>query len=443
MMTFENFKNSAFEEALKLGCEAAEAYLTEDEAFSVNVHEGELDEYSVERKFGLNLRVKISGKEGSAYTEILDDPAALVLRAVDNAKASEREEETPMQGPCEYAVIEKKPLKALGMSPKEKIDFSMELEKKLMAKDERIMRSYFTGIQTSKKRTVLVNTLGLNAESVSETALAGVGPIMQENGEVKNGFGIAKGDKVFDTDAMINEGVEKTLEQFGASPVPSGEYRVLMRNEAMADMLMAFFPMFTADMAQKGMSLFKDSVGEKIAADCVSLIDDPFHEEGPRAFDAEGVPSVTKRVIDHGVLTTLLHNLKTAKKAGVASTSNAGRDASGPIGTAPSNLFIEAGEKTYGELIKELDGGLIITEVSGLHAGLNTVSGDFSLIAKGLLVENGSIVRSVDQITVAGNFIALMKSVECVGSDLRFGMPMIGNVGSPSVLINKLMIAGN
>ena len=112
------------------------------------------------------------------------------------------------------------------------------------------------------------------------------------------------------------------------------------------------------------------------------------------------------------------------------------------MGVAPSNFYINEGEKSFDALMNEMQNGLIIFEVSGLHSGLNTVSGDFSLIAKGRLVENGKIVRSVDQITVAGNFLKLMKSIKAVGSDLRWGLPMGSVFGSPSLLIEKLMISG-
>ncbi|MBO4878886.1 MAG: TldD/PmbA family protein, partial [Clostridia bacterium] len=143
------------------------------------------------------------------------------------------------------------------------------------------------------------------------------------------------------------------------------------------------------------------------------------------------------------VLKSYLYNLKTALKDGVASTSNAGRaGVAAPVETAPSNFYIMKGEKSFDELVAELDHGLIITELSGLHAGLNPVSGDFSLIAKGLLVDNGTILRSVDQITCAGNFLAMMKDIIDVGSDLRFGPPGFGRIGSPSLLIEKLVISG-
>lgn len=441
-MKFNEFKDAAFKEALSLGCEAAEVYFTEGENFSVNIQDAELDTYSVEHDFGLNLRVKVDGRDGSAYTEMLDDPHTLVLKAMDNARAAEITEEQPMQGPCEYQSVASPKSKASDMSPEEKIAYAMELEKKLLAADERVKRTYYSGIQTHRHTVKLCNTLGLNAEYSGELTAAVAAPIMIEDGAAQSGFSIKSGDEIFDTDAMVREGIGKALEQFGASPVESGEYHAVIRREAMRDILQAFFPMFSADMAQKGMSLLANKVGETVAAECVTLIDDPLRSENPRAFDHEGVPSVTKRVIEKGVLTTLLHNLKTAKKAGVSSTSNAGRTPSGPVSVAPSNFYIEAGDMGYEDMLKELYNGLVIFDVSGLHAGLNPVSGDFSLIAKGLLIENGSIIRSVDQITVAGNFMELLKDVERVGSDIEFGIPFGGCVGSPSVMVKKLIVSG-
>jgi len=97
----------------------------------------------------------------------------------------------------------------------------------------------------------------------------------------------------------------------------------------------------------------------------------------------------------------------------------------------------------YDELLRELGTGLVITELEGLHAGVDEVSGDFSLKAAGFLVENGAVVRPVSNITVAGNFVSMMKDVIAVGSDLRFGMPQGGYVGSPSVLVSGLSVAGN
>ena len=147
--------------------------------------------------------------------------------------------------------------------------------------------------------------------------------------------------------------------------------------------------------------------------------------------------------MEAGKLTSLLHNLKTAKKAGVASTSNASRaGAASPVGVSPSQLYIVPGDKSFDELVASLGDGLIIRDISGLHAGVSAVSGDFSLIAKGALVENGKIVRAVEQITVSGSFLDMLSHVVAVGSDLKFALPSGGVCGAPSILFEGLMVAG-
>ena len=135
------------------------------------------------------------------------------------------------------------------------------------------------------------------------------------------------------------------------------------------------------------------------------------------------------------MLTTLLHNRKTARKAGVKTTGNA----AGSGRVAPSNMYIKPGEQTLDMLLAAMGSGLLITEVSGLHAGANPVSGDFSLLSRGFEVVGGKIVRAVEQFTVAGNFYELLKNVTAVADDLLFeGSP----IGSPSVAVSQLNIAG-
>ena len=442
MMKFEEFKKAAFDAALDNGCTAAEVLLTDEEQFSVNVQKGEIEDYSSAHSFGLNLRVQLDGKNGYAYTELLEDPARLVMKAMDNAKAIESTDDHPMQPACEYQTVTPPECRAMDMTAEEKIAYVKKLEKALFEADNRVLRSEETMIGTATVTKRLHNTLGLAADSTRKIAYSVIVPIMQQGEEIKNSVAFRTGNEVFNIDEIVKEGVDLANEQFNADPVPSGEYKVLLRSDAASSMLAGFSGMFSADACQKGLSLLADKLGQRIASEVVTILDDPFYYKNPRAFDDEGVPSVTKKVVDRGELTTFLHNLKTAKKAGVASTSNAGRSSAGPVGVAPSNFYITEGEKSYDELVRELDNGVIITEVKGLHSGLNAISGDFSLQANGLLVENGRIVRNVGRITVAGNFIKLMHNIIAVGSDLRWGFPMGPNVGSPSLLVEKLVISG-
>lgn len=443
MMTFEAFKDACFALALEKGCESAEVYATSSDGFSVNVLNAEITKYAVERSKGLNLRVLYAGKSGYAYTEVYEDPESLVAHAIDNAKAIENTDENPMQGACEYPEIHVKPNPFVDLPEEEKINLALAIERDTLAYDPRVNRMEYCDVDTGVAETHICNTLGLNANRTQRYSYAILGPILKDGEEEHMSFSFKFGPEITDCRDVIQESVENALMQFGASTVDSGEYRILLRNDVAGDLLSAFSSMFYAERVQKGLSLLTGKLNETIASDSITILDDPFEADNPRAFDAEGVPSVLTTVVEKGVLKSYLYNLKSAKKDGVASTSNAGRaGAAGAVNTAASNFYIQKGEKDFSAMKAALGSGLLITELSGLHAGLNPISGDFSLIAKGQLIENGEVVRSVDQITVAGNFLTMMQSIEAVGSDLRFGPPSMERIGSPSLLIKKLIVSG-
>lgn len=442
-MEYGAFKEALFKEALAKGCEAAEAYYSKNEAFSVNVLEGEIDTYEVNVKGGLNLRVRYAGKDGYAFTQKLEDAQKLVARAMDNARAIECEDDHPMQGKSAYVTLVKKDRKAFHLEAAQKIDIALSLEQAAKAADARVQRMEYCEVATGKGVVRISNSHGLDAADEDQQAFSFAVPITMQDGDMRNAYAFRMGDGIFDVVACAEEAVQKSVAQHGSSPVKGGAYRVLIKGEAMASMLAAFSSMFSGESAQKGLTLLKDKCGEQIAADLLTVLDDPFYPDYERAFDAEGVPSVTTAVVENGVLRSFLHNLKTSKKAGVTSTSNGGRmGADAPVGVMPSNFYIKPGDKSFEELVKQLSDGLIITDVSGLHAGLNPVSGDFSLVAKGLLVENGNVVRPVDQITVSGSFLGMLKGMLAIGSDLYFDLPRGSAFGSPSILIDELMVSG-
>ena len=186
----------------------------------------------------------------------------------------------------------------------------------------------------------------------------------------------------------------------------------------------------------------KDKENTMIASEKVTIIDNPLLDNGLSSapFDDEGVATFTKELVYEGKLNTLLHNLKTAHKQGVKSTGNGFKSSyASPISVSPTNFYIEPGTNSLEEIIKKINKGLIITDFAGLHSGANSITGDFSLAAKGFYIENGTKTKPVEQITVAGNFFALLKDVEEIGNDLKFPM---SSVGSPSILIKELSIAG-
>ncbi|MBQ2662203.1 MAG: TldD/PmbA family protein [Clostridia bacterium] len=439
-MVMENFVTELFKTALEKGCEACEAYYVDGDSFEAGVLDGELDTYSVSCASALSLRVKYNGRDGYACTECICPASELVERAMDNALCVENEDVRPMQTACEYVSVPENESKLFDMSEKERIQLAFDMEKRVNTGGARVM---MCNVAVSEQSVHIRNTLGLCADSIEKEALVYVNAAVSEGAEARDGFAFKRGIEAHDINSCADEAVSEAKAFLGAEPVESGEYKVIFKNDAAASLLESFFGMFSADAAQKGLSLLASKKGEKIGSELITIIDDPFHEYSPRSFDAEGVPSVRTEVIESGVLKTLLYDLKTAYKDGVKSTSNAGRaSVFSPTAIMPTNFYIKQGEKSLEMLLKEMGDGILITEVSGTHAGVNTVSGEFSLLAKGHLIKNGEKCKPIDRITVSGTFLQLLKSVEAIGDDLKFTIPQGGNVGSPSLLAEKIAIAG-
>jgi len=253
---------------------------------------------------------------------------------------------------------------------------------------------------------------------------------------------LTRDPKEVDVEKVAGDAVEDALRSVGAAPLASGSYPVIIKAGCMSSLLSTFSGIFSAENAQKGLSQLQGREGDVVAASCVTLIDDPLLADGyaSRPFDDEGVPSRTKEVISQGKLVTLLHNLKTAAKAGVESTGNAAKaSVSSPVTVAPSNFYIKPGDCTLADLEEKMGEGLVITDVSGLHAGANATSGDFSLICEGYAVKDGKFERAMEQMTISGNFYQLLLGVQEVANDLRFGSSCIA---SPSVRVANMPLAG-
>ena len=442
-MKREEYLAKVLSAAKARGCAAAETFYADLEAFSVNALNGDFDRYEAAKTRGLSLRVNWNGRDGYAFTETFDDAEGLISRAVDNACAVESDEEHPMQTRRDYRDVQRPASPFERLSERERIDLALSLERAAKAADSRVQRVVDCEVGVSGGSVMLSNTLGLSAARETGISYCYVSPVVAEGEEIKTGFAFRMGAEAADIEGCAREAVQDAVDKLGASPVPSGSYRVILRNDAMGDLLSAFSGVFSAENAQKGLSLLAGREGTRIGADCVTITDNPFHPVLPRAFDAEGTPGTRKAVVENGVLKTLLHNLTTAKKAGCKTTGNATRqNAASPVGAGPTVFYLEPGEKDFSALVSEMDSGLVITGLEGLHAGLNAISGDFSLKAEGYLVENGARVRPVSGVTVAGNFLTLLSGVRRVAGDLKFGLPGNGCTGAPSVFVDKLSVAG-
>lgn len=443
-MMEQEFAKRAMASATETGCDSCELFFARGDSFEVNANGGEIDRYSVSREAGVSVRVSFGGKEGYAYSERFDEPEQLVGHALDNAKCIENEDEHPMQKKQVYRDVRRPDSALKSLNESERIALAKRLESLCLAADPRVKRVVYCTAAYDAGIVSMENSLGLDAKRSFDSSVIYVMPSVQDGEEVQTGFAFRMGADAADAEGCAAEAVADALDKLGGKPVDSGCYRVLFKPYAVCDLLAAFSGMFSADAAQKGLSLLAGKEGQVIAGEQVTLRDDPFDPVAPRAFDGEGTPCAAKAVIENGVLKTLLHNLKTAKKAGCETTGNASRrSAASTVGIAPSVFRLEPGLLSAEELVRELGCGLVIAELAGLNAGVDPVSGDFSLKASGFLVQDGAVIRPVSNITVAGNFVTMMKDVIALGRDVLYGMPQGGYFGAPGILVSGLTIAGN
>lgn len=444
---------SLVESLLKKGqekIEELEVFLIADKSIEVNVFNGEVDKYSIAESGGLSLRGVKDGKMGYSYSEKLDESSfeMLINEVIENGKYIDvLDGDEISTGSPEYLELDSYKPKLSDTSMEKKIQFVKSLEKEALALDERVKSVQDLAYHEFQQERYIYNSKGLKLKDKINGGFVYISVIVKDGDDTKTGlsFRVFSDLEEVNSKDIAKEAVDNALSMLGAKPMPSGDYPMVIKNITFADLLEAFSSIISADNAQKGLSLLKGKEGEIIAADTVTIVDNPFYPGGfaSRAFDDEGTATREKAVVDKGRLTTLLHTLKTAKKAGLESTGNGSRSSyKSTLTIAPTNLYLDKGNRSLEELFANIDHGVYITDLQGLHSGLNPVSGDFSLSASGYEIMEGKIKRPVNQITIAGNFFEVLKNIEEVGDDLRFGIPGVSCFGSPSIKIRTLSLAG-
>ena len=438
------------EMAQAAGFSRAEVYVCETEAFSVSAHGGKPEDLRMEKRAGIALRGLLNGQMGYAATEAEGEAAyqELVRAAAENAALLESRDAQFLYDGSEAlawtsAVDESLPLVPAGR----KIELALAMERLLKEKEKRIASGTTSEVGTMLSRCLLLNTEGLRREFANGAAYALADPVLQDGDRQYEeiAYRFSRRFDELHAEEIVDEALQNVREVVGSVSMPSGEVPVVFSPGAGRTLLSTFAEVFSAEECQRGLSLLAGKEGEEIAAPCVTLLDDPSDGLGlaGRPFDGEGVPTQKKAVIERGVLTTLLYNLKTAFKAGKTSTGNASRPSHlATVGTAPTNFYIAPGELSPEALWEKAGDGVRIDELQGAHAGANPISGDFSLSAKGVRIRGGKLAEPVTQITVSGNFYRLLRDVQAVGNDLKFGVPGASAFGMPSLLVRGLTIAG-
>jgi len=453
-MNFSDFKDALFTQAKDYGFSDWEIYYASGNSFAVKIFGGEIAEYKNTDSIGLSFRGTFKGRVGYAFTEKLDLTIIpnLIKNAANNAMVIESEEiEKLYPGDKAYLEINAYNPSLSNVLAKDKIDLALAMEKCTYAQDPRVKSIDYCQLGTSESEVNIANSFKLNLTNKTNFAYAYVVARVEDNGITKTGFEVWHGNDLakFSYEDLAKAAVERALSYLGAQSMQSGTYPVIFDNRTACDLMAAFSSVFFAENVQKGFSLLKGKVGEAIAAPHITLRDDPAgpilaDSFGNVAFDSEGVATKQKTVIESGILKTLLYNTKSAAKDGTSSTGNGFKPSfRAVVATACTNFYLMPSDISPEKMRSDIKRGILITEMAGLHAGINTISGDFSISSDGFLIEDGEIARPVEQFTVAGNFYDLLKNIQRVGNDLCFDMPSTaGTFGMPSILVSALPVSG-
>ena len=328
-MELDLFVRSSFKKANEAGFSEYEVYYVDRESLSISVYKSEVEKYNVNNSAGLSFRGKLGDRIGYSYTEILDEDAIdmLVNKAKENVLAIENEDiQFIYDGDKEYKEVSTY-YQALENIPADKlIKIALDMESEAKKYSDKVESFSGCAVSYSSGKYGIINSKGLNLHNKSNILTAYVVPIVKDVDNMYDGFGYVVAKSLDEVNAfeIAKMGVDEALSKVGATSIPSGNYKVIINSDAMVSLISTFAGVFSGDAVQKGLSLLKGKEGEVIASDIVNLVDDPHLKNGLASvgFDDEGVATGKTYLIKNGKLESLLHNLKTANKAGVKSTGN-------------------------------------------------------------------------------------------------------------------------
>jgi PmbA protein len=445
-LTNDAIVDTALAALRSLGVPTGEIFLREAQSGSVEIKEGAIESAIARGERGVGIRVLDEQRLGFAYTSDLsasgiaacaetarrmsgvtepDPDLALAKKAIDDADLD-----------IYQAGVVDRPLAERGA-------VALTVEEAARATDPRITQFRKTTYSDSESTTILATTTGVRASYRESYCGVMTSAVATQNGERQIGYHgeAARRFPELDPVRVGQRAGQRAIEKLGSRPLATQKLPVVLDPWMAMDLLRAIGPLFSADNVLKGRSLFAGKVGERVANEKITIIDDARKPRGLRSapFDGEGVATTTRTLIDQGVLRGYLTSLKTASKMHVDPGGNARRGGYGsPARVGPSNLFVAAGSDDAGGIVRGLDHALAVTSLLNLHT-IDPVSGEFSLGATGNYLERGDRIHPAQGITIAGNLTHLLSAVVGVGTDLVFGP---GGLGSPTLVISELSIGG-
>lgn len=436
--------NDIVKAALKAGADAAEAVSADRRSLSVGVRNGKLEDVEREESRDLGLRVFVGQRQASVSASDLSPAtqARLVERAVAMARLAP---EDPHAGFAPEERLARGPFVDLDLfDPSERSAQTLE---QVSAQAEAaalavpgVARSEGGHAGWSSSRWRLVTSHGFDGAYEGSAFSLGVGVIAEKDGAMERGGESRSTRHLSDlpgADLIGRTAGERAVARVGPRKIASTTAPVIFDNRMAGQIVSPAIGAISGPSIARGTSFLKDRMGQRVFAEGVTLIDDPFRPRGMGStpFDDEGAMVQKRALFDDGVLTTWLLNSASARQLGLETTGHASRGLAGPSGVSTHNLHMEPGERDLAGLMADAGTGLLVTSMFG--PSLNGNTGDWSAGVSGFWFENGVIAYPVSEVTVAGKLTDLYLRLER-GSDLEFR----GGFNVPSLMFDAVAIAG-
>ena len=427
--------------------EQVEAFVSRESETAIRIYEGEVEHFVSAQGEGIGIRVIRDGRTGFSYAGTLDEEAVSIAldEARDNVAFGTPDEWAALAEPDGVDVVAQDlwSEELASFPTARKVELAKELERLALATDSRV-RIDDANYADASGESAVATTTGIRRSGRENGCYLVVSTLADDDGETQTGFGftVGRSPSDFDLAKAAREAAERATRLLGATKPASRRLTVVLDPYVTASFLGIIGGTLNGESVIKGRSIFQDRVGEQVASDVVTLIDDPTNPLAYSAtdIDGEGLAARRNSLIDGGVLRGFVHNSYSARRAGTRSTGNAVR---GGFKGTPSvgclALQLAPGTRQQAALIADVDDGVLVQSVQGLHSGVNPISGDFSAGASGLLISGGQLGGPVREFTIGSTLQRMLLDVVEVGADVDW---LPSRAAGVSLVIRDVTMSG-
>jgi len=435
--------------------EQLEVYVARGHDTEIRAYDGAVESLSSATSSGVGIRVVLAGegdndgnRAGFAWAGSLEPEvvAATLADARDNAVYATPDPDVVLATPDGVPAVELDlwdPAFA-ATSTDRKVDLALALERQVRGADPRVRQVDSADYGDGSVEVALASTAGIRATTRRTSAFLSVSAIAGEGADSQTGSGFTVGRSLgdLDPDRAAAQAVERAVRMLGAGKARSGRCAVVFDPRVVSTLLSVISSALSGEAVVKGRSFFAGRVGEPVATAAVTLVDDPTDPRayGAATYDGEGLACRRNVLVQAGVLQGFLFDTVSARRAGVVSTGSAVRGGfSGTPGAGCRALVLQPGSLDQETILADVGEGLYVQSVTGVHSGVNAVSGDFSVGAEGLMIRNGVLAEPVREVTVASTLQRMLQSILHVGGDLEW---LPGIAAGQTLAVDDMQLSG-